>query len=325
MSCYYKFNEDDVFYNTIKTHPSCEYYVYSGSVYYNNRYSLSGAVNFPVKHVPSGHVSLYELNIDRDEVGHTYDTVKDTGNKSLIYPFVTKDGSFMSFKTITTKNFNEDFQYGDILSGSYPLSATIVREYFAEGPASELIPEEPDASTGGKQVEIVIADPNKKQSDLKTITDAPGLRKPQMIALKNTLDNYIGLSEHYAFSTDSLPKSTVVNWNKGEQELNLISVPSIFYGSSIKKGTMDLRFYYTGSMIGQLKDEKQNGELIQVGPSGSGGSGSVAGVVLYNEGLILLTGSWNISSSLDSGYDNTKYRGTSESDYPSRWIYFGAG
>ena len=82
MSCYYKFNEDDVFYNIIKTHPSCEYYIYSGSVYYNNRYSLSGAINFPVKHVPSGHVSLYELNIDRDEVGHTYDTVKDTGNKS---------------------------------------------------------------------------------------------------------------------------------------------------------------------------------------------------------------------------------------------------
>ena len=39
---YYRFNEDDVFYNEIKAHPSCEFYIYSGSIYYNNEYSLEG-------------------------------------------------------------------------------------------------------------------------------------------------------------------------------------------------------------------------------------------------------------------------------------------
>ena len=42
MSCYYRFGEDDVFHNRIKTHPSCEFYIYSGSIYYNNEYSLEG-------------------------------------------------------------------------------------------------------------------------------------------------------------------------------------------------------------------------------------------------------------------------------------------
>ena len=82
--------------------------------------------------------------------------------------------------------------------------------------------------------------------------------------------------------------------NKATQELNLISIPSIFYGSSIKKGSVDLKYYISGSLIGQARDINKNGELIQVGPSGSVGSGSVAGVVLYTEGFLVLTGSWDL-------------------------------
>ncbi len=55
---------------------------------------------------------------------------------------------------------------------------------------------------------------------------------------------------------------------------------------------------------------------MQTGPVGSTGSGSVAGVVLYNEGFILLTGSWNISSHQEDyvvGGGNTT----------AKWIYFG--
>ena len=42
MSCFFKFNEDDVFVNRLKTHPSYQFYIYSGSTYYNNEYSLEG-------------------------------------------------------------------------------------------------------------------------------------------------------------------------------------------------------------------------------------------------------------------------------------------
>lgn len=373
MSCFFKFNEDDVFVNRIKTHPSYQFYIYSGSLYYNSEYSLEGTYarkivideaitlptpqtmeldgpiynastitvetgatltindditpdDNPVRHMPSGHISLYELNIDRDATAASnikkLNTIGLDQSTNLIYPFITKKGSFASFRTVTTKEFNEDFKYGDILTGSYPLTATLVRDYFAEGPDREPNPMEP--SIYG-QTTIIVDDPVKVIDSAKTITDSPTLTKPNVVALKTTLDKYTHLSDHYAYSTASLPNSLTVNWSKGDQELNLISIPSIYYGSSIKKGTVDLKFYYTGSLIGQLKDENQNGELIQVGPSGSGGSGSVAGVVLYNEGFLLLTGSWNISSSLNSGYDNTKYKGTSAGNFPSRWVYFGAG
>jgi hypothetical protein len=84
-------------------------------------------------------------------------------------------------------------------------------------------------------------------------------------------------------------------WNKDEQDTNLISVPKIFYGSRIKPGSLSLKFYITGSLVGELKDTKYNGELIQVGPEGSTGSGSVAGVAMYEEGFLLLTGSWDLT------------------------------
>ena len=81
---------------------------------------------------------------------------------------------------------------------------------------------------------------------------------------------------------------------------------------------MSLKMYVTGTLVGELQDTKYNGELIQVGPVGSTGSGSVAGVTMYEEGFILLTGSWALAPkalSLKSGSPDVK---------PS-WIYFAAG
>ena len=160
----------------------------------------------------------------------------------------------------------------------------------------------------------------------------PKLNKDQVQALKSTLGNYTHLSPHYAFSSASLPDSpsTIVNWNKKYDELAIIDVPSIFYGSSLKKGTVNLKYYLTGTLIGQLQDEKQNGELIQVGPVGSNKSGSVAGVVLYNEGLIVLTGSWDLTST-DGAYGPAKLQcyqtsiaGTAPGESP-QWVFFGNG
>ena len=63
----------------------------------------------------------------------------------------------------------------------------------------------------------------------------------------------------------------------------------------MKPGTVRMRFYMTGSLVGELRDEKENGELIQTLPTGSAHSGSVAGVMMYNEGFVILTGSWDLN------------------------------
>tara|TARA_A100001515_G_scaffold113775_1_gene95077 strand:- start:254 stop:1435 length:1182 start_codon:yes stop_codon:yes gene_type:complete len=237
---YYRFKDNDLFYNRIKAHPQVSLVVYSGSIYYNNRNLEPGAFTSPVLHMPKGHISLYEINVDRPE-------------GQLVYPFITKGGSITSFKTVTKSSFNKDFAYGVEVSGTYPLSASISRDYISS-------------------------------------TAAGGLNK-RRLALKNIINFYRPLSPHFQYSG---AVTRTLTRDLGSVNINLISIPSIFYGSSIKKGSIDLKFYVTGTLIAQAKDEKRNGELIQTGPVGSDGSGSCVGIALYNEGFFLLTGSTSL-------------------------------
>tara|TARA_R110000824_G_scaffold248492_1_gene437560 strand:+ start:282 stop:1433 length:1152 start_codon:yes stop_codon:yes gene_type:complete len=237
---YYKFGENDVFHNIIKTYPKVEFIIYKTKVYYNKEIADAGINSSRVLHIPEGHISLYELNVDR---------AKD----NLIYPFLTKDGSLSSFKTVTTSEFNEDFLYGDIISSSYPLSASISRDHYAE------------SST-----------------------------RSRLTALKNTINFYKKLSPQFQYSSSARDLAVV--------EANLLSVPSIFYGSSIKKGTIDLKYFLTGSLVAHARDVNRNGELIQVGPTGSAGSGSIVGLALYNEGFLILTASSAIRAEHTENY-----------------------
>ena len=127
-------------------------------------------------------------------------------------------------------------------------------------------------------------------------------------ALRNALDHNKMHSQHYAFSSSF--------GNKATQDLGLISIPSIFYGERIKKGSVKLDYYLSGTLIGTLQDEKYNGELIQTGPEGSTGSGSIAGCILYKEGAVILTGSWTLDSTVIN-YDG--------GDTVSKWTQFGSG
>lgn len=184
------------------------------------------------------------------------------------YPFIRKDSSLNTFKTVSTNDFNT-FQYGDIISGSdYPYSSSVQSYLLNTGIVSY---------------------------------------EPRLYALKNTLNYYIKDSQHYSFSSSYGDKSV--------QEIKMISIPSMFYGSSINKGSVTCKWYLTGTLIAELQDVKRNGELIQVYPQDLN-SGSVAGVVLYNEGFVLLTGSWSLHPTY------TDYFGTGLTNYSPSWKYF---
>jgi len=203
----------------------------------------------------------------------------------LIYPFITKESGISAFKTVATTNFNAGYLYGEIIEGSYPLSSSLAFNLYLSETA-------PDISNGT-------------------------VNRPHLLALKNTMNHYKSLSPHYAYSSSL--------GNKGTDDVRLISIPSIFYGSSIKKGTVSLKFYISGTLAGCLQDINKNGELIQVSGSANDlgvdyGSGSTAGVVLYNEGFVVLTGSWVLDPSavVEANY---KTIGIDESP---QWLGFGA-
>tara|TARA_R110000822_G_scaffold29212_1_gene86259 strand:- start:684 stop:1865 length:1182 start_codon:yes stop_codon:yes gene_type:complete len=133
------------------------------------------------------------------------------------------------------------------------------------------------------------------------ITSTADTEYKRLRALTNTINHYRYLSAYYDFGT----------YYSGK-EVNMINIPSIFYGSSIKKGSVSLKYYISGTLAAQASDTRYNGALIQV----SGGvTGQIVGTVLYNEGIILLTSSVQISNE-DLIYETTT---------SSSWCRFGFG
>ena len=254
---FYKFERQDIFHNRMKLYPKVHFLIKEEDTFYNKENVKIRSGNETILQVPQGHLNLYEMNINREE---------GAGNSGLIYPYITKAGTLDSFSTVSTEEF-QGFPYGDVMSGSYPLSASISTDLYLS------------SNTVRRRVK----------------------------SLRTTFDYYSPLSNHYSYET--------ADWNKATQDIKLISIPSIFYGSSIKKGSVKMNFYISGSLAGTLEDKRQNGELVQTYPEDSNLE-RVAGVVLYNEGFVSITGSWKLD---DNFQDN--YLGAI-SDFP-RWTYWG--
>ena len=301
-----KFGKYDLIYNQVKTFPESDFIIYDSRVYYNdfkNEGSRAGQFG-NLLGVQQGFVSLFELNVDR-QIDNGGSSEPPAGTS--IYPFITKDGARIAFKTVSTSEFDSSsqFQYGDTIKSQYPISSSIKRTRIAGG-VSAIQESSTDARFHGSYNRVVR---NKKF----------------VIALKNTFNEYIKHSHHFAFDDESNPRSVQADdmgnngWNKANQEMSLVEVPSIFYGSSIKKGSVVLQIFMTGALAAEARDIHKNGELIQVSGTYNAKkhNNKVVGTVLYNEGFVALTGSWDVSEAQD------EFIGGAASS--PRWVDFAAG
>lgn len=276
------FNENDIFFSRLKTHPEKTFFIYNSEVYIDKQPNIKGTKSDTYKNVPPGYVSLYELNINRS-------------NTELIKPFLKKDGlkydlrNNLSRATFNRPDGNVNLNT-DKIEGKYPLSASITRMYLEPGIIK---------TTSG------VVNGNKRIYALNNI----GKLK------------YSKLSKRFVFPEETLTRA-----------INIVDIPSIFYGSSIKKGTLELKYYVTGTLIASAVDERRNGEIYS---NYGATSGSVVGLVYYDEGILAFptastagthfTQSYYTSPDLDLGLEGIKYRGSVPGASPSSWLYFGAG
>jgi hypothetical protein len=275
-----KFGKSDVIRNGMRAYPHNSFFIYNSSVYYDQKPIESGSFSDDILS-SSGGISLFEYNVDKQGTTTIDDdsNVSTSGLNSPIIPYTAgrglnvltylkasprvrtlvegPSGTYEITASGPMQEVSDSIVNGAIVftGSSYPMSASITRELMETAGATGSIP------------------------DVKR----PTYR--HYYGLRNSLDFYATRSPHYAVSGSS--------WNKDEQDINLISIPKIFYGSRIKPGSVSLKFYITGTLAGELQDTKYNGELIEV--SGSN-TGSVAGVVMYEEGFVLLTGSWDLTN-----------------------------
>jgi len=210
---------------------------------------------------------------------YEYNVDRNGTDQQLIYPFVARNsGLIFRSNDLTREQYRSLDNSIQTITGSYALTSSISRQYFAS--TTYPFPGGDDAAK-----------------------DAYVSARKELIALQNTINYYRYISDSYAY-TGSYVSGTV----------NMLQIPSIMFGEQIKKGTVSLKFYYTGSLIDEAIDSRENGELIS---TMGNTSGSIVGMVLYNEGFVLLTSSLDISS------DQDKYT-TGVGLENASWQYFGA-
>ncbi len=202
---------------------------------------------------------------------------------SLVYSYIEKGTTRYANRTISTSEFDDidQFSYGAQLTQSYPMKAGLSRIFVDSGPEfSSQTFENIDAP--------VTAAPNKKY----------------IRALNNVVNSRDAFGQVFEYG------------NLGTKKVNMVCAPGIFYGSAIDKGSIELNYYITGTLVAQAKDSNKDGILVEtLGPQ----SGSTAGVAIYEQGILLLTGSWDLSA---GSHTDQYFSPAPES--PS-WLSFGTG
>ena len=278
----------------------------------------------------TGFISLYEYNIDKSSGQGTPITDANGDSNSRLgnyfsYPYIVKSSANLSWRTATSTSKTDEWTTlatGQKLLSTYPMSASISREAMTASAGSRAKMRDTDGPTS--------SDTTPYEPVLYTNPDGetvPVLGKPKYrryYALRNRLNFYGLRSPHYRITGSMVYRPALEletpEWIKDQQDINLISIPSIFYGSTIKPGTVSLKWYLTGSLMAELKDIRENGELIQVSSSESSAyNDEVAGVIMYDEGLILLTGSWALDDKVSI---NVGQAGGAASP---TWVDFAAG
>jgi len=241
---------------------------------------------------------------------------ENVGPLAKIYPYKSR--------VATQKDYPK--YDGIALTGSYPLTSSVERNIII-------------SASNGPEVEGVTS-VRTGVAFQKTVN--------KVTSLYNNYNSYAPQSPYFDFNTYLMknggkpPKEKLVSpLNPNSQAntiqtgsalrppfINVIEIPRLYRGERINRGTVKLQFYYTGSLLAEASDTTRNGQLIEtVGPR----AGSTVGTVMYKEGMILLTASYDLHS-LSDGYlspqlgsvDPTTVTLSPSFVDTSKWTHFGS-
>jgi len=320
----YEFQKDDVLYNTVKAHPFNEFFIHNSVVLYENSPGFLKRSSVPLGSIQDtdylsnlhrGSVTIFNINSTRTEtntgrvIGPSSSVNPETNvlDNGTIYPFIqAKDGSGLSFKTITEQQYAL-LEAGSIITGSYYISSSIKRYFLSSSYTTNL-----NNNNITSINNYTTTNPNSPRDfvlqDLKPLITG---------SIIESLKTYI---ESYKIYSSAFDFESGVNGSSYKQSnVNFIKIPSLFFGSEMKKGTVQLDYYITGTLVATAKDTRQNGELVQTyclqTPTSTG---SIIGTVLYNHGCLLLFDTGTLSAVQADYNADTALENTS-------WIYWGSG
>ena len=296
----FEFTPDDLFINRLKTYAEYNVFIYQSKM----------SVNRGVQPNGSGGLVVYDVNANRSGADKVYPFVETGSLKNVFKKYKYQP----IIKNYTGEHFNIHKYWLEANGGLAENASVIANNGLVTSSYSS---ESPIKRNLTSRVSMISANYwNMTSSALITgqVMTLPNPTNLSASALQNVARKYTTLSNHFIFNSTPARLRDLVIGSAGDN-INFITIPSMYYGSSIKKGSVELNYYITGSKIATCADINHNGTLI--GTTGST-SGSVVGLVLYDEGVIMLTSSNAIAPNDDNGiiYDGV-------SALTSSWLYYG--
>lgn len=301
----FHFTPDDLFINRLKTYPEYNVFIYQGQMFVNSESRISG----------SGGLVVYDVNRNL------------TGSENLrVQPFLETNSEKPLFKSQRyqplLKNATGEYQFfhdyqqrisgsGFLSSYSYNSGSIITSSYGFESPIKRNLSSTSNYTTRYFDLTSGIIYPYTYAGIYLNLTAS---------ALQNVARKYTHLSHHFMFTplneeeeiffqSSSLNGRDLVYDNNS---INFITIPSMYYGSTIKKGSVELNYYITGSKIATCADIHHNGTLIETTGTLTG---SVVGLVMYDEGIIMLTASHELENNGIEYFPSTPFTGS--------WLTYG--
>ena len=136
---YRKFGKNDIRINTLQAHPRSEFLIYDSELYYNNQgrqvgqFQSASASPGNVYMTKTGRLNLYEYNIDR--LSGSLEASKTRNYNNPIFPYLSKNSARLSLLitgAMSDELYNNEFAYGNLITGSYPQYAAIRRRYIPQ-------------------------------------------------------------------------------------------------------------------------------------------------------------------------------------------------
>jgi hypothetical protein len=199
------------------------------------------------------------------------------------YKYMIYDGYITTFGNVTADNISTA-RFGDIFQINYPISSSISTFFF----------------------------PNINNAISYQYSNDDENRY-RLNALKTTFNKYKIYSSLFNYSSSYFDCAT--------SDIGLVNIPNLFYGQQINKGSVKLSIYSDGVLLCRAEDTGRNGELVQTTGSTTLNDKNVAGLVFYDEGLILLFSSAQLASYQEQFYSTPDNYPTTP-DYP-RWNTWG--
>jgi hypothetical protein len=297
----FEFKPDDLFVNRLKTYPEYNVFIYQAQMHVNRDTRISG----------SGGLVVYDVNTNR------------TDSADKICPFVVSGSTKPIFKSQVYQPLLKNFSSDAYFTGLYATRLVANEKIASYGDGTVTIggmdaytssygPESPikrKLTSLSATTQVNFYNITSSQVELTVNFPFPVATNVTASALQNVARKYTTLSDHFIFtSTDFRSRDLVY----GDNDINFIFIPNMYYGSTIKKGSVELNYYITGSKIASCADINHNGTLI--GTTGST-SGSVVGLVMYDEGIIMLTSSVEL--------DDTSINYVPSTPTSGSWLYYG--